>query len=277
MSYVHRNGALRTSNHSKEAKTKTMSAKKEARTKRILEILSEQKKVDVAMISEQLGVSQVTIRKDLDELEEKGFIKRTHGFAELNTSDLVSGRLAYHYDEKKLIATEAAKLVDNGDTIMIENGSCCALLARTLAETKQNLTIITNSAFIADYIREYRNIQTILLGGLYQHESQCLVGPMIRDNVANFHVKNFFIGTDGWSERIGFTNKDPMRAQAVRDMACSCDNIVILTESEKFSQIGTMPMNIKDQPKLVITDNHIPDNIISILTTEGIEIIMAAL
>ena len=84
-----------------------MSAKKEARSQQILKILSEQTKVDVAAISEQLGVSQVTVRKDLDDLEEKGFIKRTHGYAELNTNDLVSGRLAYHYDEKKQIADRA--------------------------------------------------------------------------------------------------------------------------------------------------------------------------
>ena len=250
-----------------------MTARKDKRTGRILDILAVRKKIEVKELSELLEVSQVTIRKDLDELENKGFIRRVHGYAVLNSMDNISGRLAYHYDEKKKIAERAAELVHDGDTIMIESGSCCALLASVLAASRRNLTIITNSAFIADYIRTYADVQIVLLGGIYQSGSQCLVGPMVRDAAANYNVPYFFIGTDGWSERTGFTNKDPMRAQAVRDIAHSAETVVVLTESEKFENPGTTPMNMKGQPGIVITDAGISEKARTALETKGIRVI----
>ena len=146
-------------------------------------------------------------------------------------------------------------------------------MAGELARNRTGLTIITNSAFIAESIRSYKNVQIILLGGIYQPDSQCLVGPMIRDNAENYHVRYFFIGTDGWSERTGFTNKDAMRAQAVRDMAHSCDEMVILTESEKFQTPGTIPLNVKNQPKMLITDSGLSDEKKSILEKLKIQIV----
>ena len=125
---------------------------------------------------------------------------------------------------------------------MIENGSCCALLADTLTATKKDLTIITNSAFIAEYIRGKSNFQIILLGGIYQQDSQVMVGPMVQECVSNFFVDYFFIGTDGYDSRIGFSNRDQMRAQAVRDMSHQAEQIVVLTESDKFSKRGVVPL-----------------------------------
>jgi DeoR/GlpR family transcriptional regulator of sugar metabolism len=118
------------------------------RTNRILELLTQEKRLEVSLLSEKLGVSQVTVRKDLDALEARGIIKREHGFALLRSEDDINGRIAYHYEEKRKIAARAAELVRSGDTVMIESGSCCALLADQLANTKTDLTIITNSAFI---------------------------------------------------------------------------------------------------------------------------------
>ena len=249
-----------------------MSNKQEARVRQILELLSKEKKMDVSVIAEELNVSQVTARKDLDALEAKGFIRRIHGCAELNTTDHISSRLAYHYEEKKRIAEKAAELIRDGDTIMIESGSCCAILADLLARKCRSLTIITNSAFIAEYIRNYKNTQIILLGGIYQQDSQCLVGPMVRESADNYHVQYFFIGTDGWNEKVGFTNKDPLRAQAVRDMAHACDEMVILTESEKFDSAGTTPLNVKSQPRMVITDSKIRADAVEILNHQGISL-----
>ncbi len=247
--------------------------KKERETK-ILELLTEHNRMEVVELSDLLGVSQVTIRKDLDALEKRQMVKRIHGYAELNSSDNINRRLAYHYEEKMKIANKAVEMVRDGDTVMIENGSCCALAALQIAKTKKNVTIVTNSAFIADYIRN-ENIQIVLLGGIYQQDSQCLVGPMVREGVSNYYVKYFFIGTDGWSERTGFTNKDQMRAQAVRDMANSAENIVVLTESEKFSVLGTVPINVKEQPKYVITDTNISQEIVHSLSDKNIEVIIS--
>lgn len=139
--------------------------------------------------------------------------------------------------------------------------------------SKKDLTIITNSAFIADYIRGKSNFQIILLGGIYQQDSQVLVGPMIRQCVENFYVTHFFIGTDGYSRRTGFTNRDQMRAQAVRDMARQAEHIVFLTESGKFARHGVVPLNLKDYPRTVITDDRIPKETADELSQCQIELI----
>ena len=242
------------------------------RINKILELLTVENKIEVSMLAKQLGVSQVTVRKDLDQLEGKGIIKREHGFALLCNMDDISGRIAYHYELKKEIAIKAAELISDGDTIMIESGSCCALLAEALTVLKKDLTIITNSAFIADYIRGKSNFQVILLGGIYQQDSQVMVGPMIRQCVENFCVDLFFIGTDGYSTRVGFTNRDQMRAQAVRDMARQTDQIIVLTESEKFSKHGIVPLNLKEQIKMVITDSRLDESFVTELKSKGIRI-----
>ena len=243
------------------------------RNNKILEILTKEKKIEVTQLAKELGVSQVTVRKDLDTLESKGIIKREHGIARLCSTDDINGRIAYHYEEKRKIAKKAAELIQDGDTIMIESGSCCALLADTLTSTHKDLTIITNSAFIAEYIRGKASFQIVLLGGIYQQDAQVLVGPMIQEGVANFFVDYFFIGTDGYDSRVGFSNRDQMRAQAVRDMSKHSEQVIILTESDKFSKRGVVPMNLKDKVKQVITDSQIDPSIIKELETNSIQII----
>ena len=223
------------------------------RKNKILEILSAEQKKEVAALSEQLGVSQVTVRKDLDCLEKKGIIKREHGFAVLLSTNDILCRLAYHYETKKQIALAASEMVRDGETIMIESGSCCAILAETLAKTKKNLTVITNSAFIADYIRNKTNFEIVLLGGIYQHDSQVLVGPMVR-------------------QCSDFTNEDQLRAQAVRDMALQAENIIVLTESEKFEKHGTVPLNISGLVSHIFTDSGIPDTIEDYLINQSVKI-----
>lgn len=93
------------------------------RTNRILELLTDKGQLEVSSLADLLDVSKVTIRKDLNELEQKGIIVREHGLAVLRSRDDINGRMAYHYEEKKKIAAEAAKLVNDGDTIIIESGA----------------------------------------------------------------------------------------------------------------------------------------------------------
>lgn len=246
---------------------------KKNRSHQILELLTKESKIEVSLLAERLGVSSVTIRKDLDALEETGIIKREHGFALLSNDNDIAARIAYHYEAKLEIARRAAELIEDGSTLMIESGSCCALLAEVLTERKKNLTIITNSAFIAAHIRGKSDFQIILLGGIYQQDAQVMVGPIVRQSAENFCVDLFFIGTDGYSAKTGFTNRDQMRAQAVRDMALQAEKVVILTESEKFNRRGTVPLNIKGANGIVITDSGIPDDMRTHLEAKDIEVI----
>lgn len=246
-----------------------------SRTNRILEILTERGRAEVSALAEELGVSQVTMRKDLTELERRGLIRREHGFAVLRSADNVEGRLAYHYEEKRRIARRAAALVRDGDTIMVESGSCCALLVAELAAAGRDVTVVTNSAFIAGYVRDAASVRVVLLGGIYQRDSQVMVGPMVAQCAGGFYVDLLFAGTDGFSARTGFTNSDQMRAQAVRDMAAHAERVVILTESEKFSRHGTVPLALGEKDVTVITDAQVGDAARAELAEAGVELVCA--
>lgn len=237
----------------------------------ILELLAKQKKAEVKDLSDLLGVSQVTIRKDLIALEKQGLIERSHGYASLNESDDLNNRLAYHYDLKQQIARIAIEDVEDGETIMIESGSCCALVALEIAQTRKDITLITNSAFIADFVRK-ENIKIILLGGEYQNESQVSVGPITRKCVEAFFVDKLYIGADGFTQTTGFTNTDYMRAETVKDMAKQAAHVIVVTESEKFEKKGVVNLIGIDQVSLVVTDANIPVDTEKFLKSKAIEV-----
>lgn len=241
----------------------------------ILELLSEYGKIDVVTLAEKLGVSQVTVRKDLDVLERKGILRREHGYAVFGGSDDINNRLAIHYEEKRLIAKRAAQLVVPGETVMIESGSCCALLAEEIAKTKPGATIITNSAFIASYVRNINNARVVLLGGDFQNDAQVMVGPILRVCAAQFYVDKLFVGTDGFSAKLGFTNNDHLRVQAVRDMAEHAEQVVVVTESVKFSQQSVVPMNLGESIKAVVTDALMPQDKEDVLVSMGVHVYKA--
>ena len=246
-----------------------------ARRAKILEILTEHTKVEVSRLAKLIEVSQVTARRDLDLLEEQGLVRREHGYALLNIDDDLNNRLAYHYDTKKAIAKAAAAYVQNGETVMIESGSCCAILANELAVTKRKVTVITNSAFIADYTCKQPGAKTVLLGGDYQPESQVMVGPITGKCAEEFFVDKLFIGTDGYTEKAGFTSKDRMRAEAVRDMAKQAANIIILTESEKFSRQGVVSLFKAKQVSRVYTDDGLSNDNENHLIEQGVKVYKA--
>lgn len=231
------------------------------RQTKILEVLSRNGRAEVISLSELLKVSQVTIRKDLDGLEERGLVRREHGYACLNNSDDVGKRIAFNYDIKRRIAKAAAATVGDGETVMIESGSCCALLAEELAGMKKDITILTNSVFIVNFIRNAIRTKVILLGGEYQPGSQVLVGPMTKQCGSIFFAEKFFVGADGFISDKGFTGRDHMRSQAVQDMSESARNIFVLTDAEKFKKQGVLELVTLDKVVGVFTDDRIPEDV----------------
>lgn len=242
------------------------------RQTRILELLTENQKMEVVHLAKLLGVSQVTIRKDLDALEQSGMIIREHGYARLNDSDDINHRLAYHYESKLEIAKEVTMSIQDGETVMIESGSCCALVAAEIARTKKDVTLITNSAFIADYIRKQGTVRIILLGGEYQNESQVMVGPMVRECAKVFFVDKLLVGTDGFTKESGFTGNDYMRTEAVRDMAKQASQVMVVTDSVKFSQKGTVQLLDLAAISAVYTDDGIPQDILNYLEKQHVKV-----
>lgn len=242
------------------------------RLEEIIKLVSQHEKIDVNSLSEQLKVSKVTIRKDLDKLESKGLLHREHGYAVLNSGDDLNVRLSFNYNLKRQIATIAAEMVADNETIMIESGSTCALLAEIICQTKKHVTIITNSCFIANYVREYDSCKIILLGGDYQTNSQVTVGPLLKQMIQLFHVDKAFIGTDGYAEGIGFMGKDMMRCEVANYMAEASEQLIILTDSSKFYR-GALINQLKlSQVGTVVTDGGISEVIEKSLTRSNIQV-----
>jgi DeoR/GlpR family transcriptional regulator of sugar metabolism len=224
---------------------------------KILEIITQHQKIEVSALAELLKVSKVTVRKDLAELEELGVLRREHGFAVAGPTDDIGRRMAHKYEVKRRIAQVAAQSVTDGETVLIESGSCCAFLAEGLANNKRDITIITNSSFIAHHIRNAPHIKIILLGGDYQTESQVTVGPITLKCAEDFFTDKFFIGTDGFTEKFGFTGKDHIRAETVQGIAKQARQVVVLTDSDKFFRQGVVRLVRTEDVSAVYTDDHI--------------------
>ncbi|MDR1444038.1 MAG: DeoR/GlpR family DNA-binding transcription regulator [Treponema sp.] len=242
------------------------------RHRRILDALTKNRKVEVAALAEMFSVSQVTIRKDLDTLEEQGLVRREHGYACIDLSNGVNTCMAYNYNIKKRIALRAASTVTDGETVLIESDSICALLAEELVKTKKDVTIVTNSIFIANHIRSIPNGKIILLGGVFEKESQVTVGPMTCKCGEIFFSDKFFIGVDGFSESFGFTGRDHLRAETIQNLSGQAKDIIVLIESEKFSTAGVVGLVRTDKVAAVYTDDEIPLRIESYLHKNDVEI-----
>ena len=241
----------------------------------LLNIIISEGRVSVAELSKRTEVSQVTIRKDLDQLEAKGLISREHGYASALNSDDLANRLAVNYSAKRLIAERAAELVRDGDTVMIESGSCCALLAEEICRRRSYCRIITNSVFIANFVRGCKGIDITLLGGEFQRESQVNTGPLTKLCAGQYRVDRLFVGTDGFDLRSGFTGRDMVRTDTVRSMAESAKEVVILTDSSKFSTAGLVRQFSLEEVSKVVTDGGVGEEIADELMKKGIEVMIA--
>ncbi len=212
--------------------------------------------MSVSDLSKMTGVSEVTIRQDLNTLEKQSYLRRTHGFAVPLDSDDVETRMMNNYTVKRELADYAASLVSDGETVFIENGSCNALLARRLGE-QSGITIITVSSYIAHLLKDAL-CDVILLGGIYQKKSESVVGPLTRQYVQQVHFSKAFIGIDGWLPDTGFTGRDMMRSDVVNAVLEKGSEAIVLTDSSKFGAVHPYTLGVGSRFNRVITDASIP-------------------
>ena len=240
--------------------------KTERRCAGILEALNEEGRLQVAELAVRCSVSLVTIRKDLTLLEERGLIRREQGCALLNEKTSMARRLTANYTAKCRLAEKAASLVEDGETVLIESGSCCILLAETLSRSRKNVTIVTNSVFMADYVGKRGYARIILLGGDYQPDSEAVVGPLTKMGAQTFHVRSFFCGA-------GFTGDDHLRAETLRGMAASADRVVILAEGAKFSRPGVVSLFAPEEVSALVTDDSLDTRLRAEMEEQQIEVV----
>jgi len=242
------------------------------RQNEILQIVNDRKRVQVTDLSNIIGVSGVTIRQDLNFLEQQNYLKRVHGAATALQNDDIDNRLEVCFDIKQSLANMAADLVAQSETVLIEGGSANALLARILAE-RGDVTIITPSAYIAHLIRN-TSANIILLGGVYQHQGESLVGPLTKICIENIHFSTAFLGVDGFHQDTGFTSRDMMRSEIASIILAKQRRNIILTDSSKFGQIFPSTIGSTEQISILLTDNHAEESDLTFLRRRGVEIIL---
>lgn len=233
-------------------------------------------KLSVSWLANRHGVSQVTIRSDLRKLEKEGLLTRNHGGASATAEEKLDNRLTHHFATKKRIAAAAAELINSGETIMIESGSTGALLARTLGESK-DVTIITNSAFIANYVRDLPRVKIIMLGGDYQNGSEVCVGPLTKLALESFLVDKLFFGTDGYSEQGGFTSDNLLRAEIVCAMAERAKEAILISDSSKFqdkNRRGNVSGLSLQATTKIVSDDAMPPHAQALFKNYDIELIL---
>lgn len=234
------------------------------RQTKLLDIVNREQKISVTELAHRLGVSEVTIRKDLTSLEQKGLLHREHGFAVMSATDDVLHQLSFNYERKQRIAVMAAKTIKSGETVMLGDGACCTLLAEEIVLHKSDVTIITNSAFLASFVRKYPNAHVILLGGEYQNDAQVLVGPLIKDYAARFSVDKLFVSPDGFNEK-GFMVSDLMRSEAIRAIAENAGNVIVLAEGATLNRKSHVLAFSLEEVACVYTDDLLEREVLTLL------------
>jgi DeoR/GlpR family transcriptional regulator of sugar metabolism len=181
-----------------------------------------------------------------------------------------------HYVEKQAIANRAAALVEPGDTILLEAGSAIAMFAERIKDVR-GLTVITSNLFIARSFRGSK-IRVIVLGGLYQEESESLVGPAVCESMRSVGFSKSFMGVSGFTIAGGFMLNDIARAEVTRSIlergtACGA-KAWILTDSSKFGA-SHAALVCSDLSLItgVVTDPGIPDDCRRHLEASGVEVL----
>ncbi len=237
------------------------------RQKAILRILGKDGQLSVSELATRFDVSGVTIRQDLDHLQGQGLLRRIHGGAVLNSEEDILRRMGINYETKLAIAQKAASYVGSGDTIFIEAGSSNAILARELGR-RTGIRIVTNNVFIARTLKD-SELDVILLGGVYQHDSECVVGQLAKLGLETLNFTKVFIGVDGFTEEYGFTCADMMRAEVAGAAIAKSPEVFVLTDSPKFGRIALVQMCEAKKVTHVITDSGIPAEYRRVLTNAG--------
>jgi DeoR/GlpR family transcriptional regulator of sugar metabolism len=249
------------------------------RLTQILEILEKTGAVEVSALSEIFKVSEVTIRRDLQSLEERGILRRSHGGAVLAHAALVEQpvavRLDYEVKGKKKIATAAARLISDGSTILLDSGTTTFALARQL-NAFRGLTVITNAINIAAELVSKPGVTVLMVGGLVRSASFSCVGPEAEETLGQFRVHQTFLGMGGASLDAGLTNRSVQEVSIKRAMIKAADQVILLVDSSKIGQVvfaRVAPISAVD---LIITDDGISAEQLEAFREKGVEILVAS-
>lgn len=246
---------------------------KQSREAYILDRLAKDGSLSVAALSRDLGVSEVTIRTNLNELEARGLLLRTHGGAQASTFQTVLERRSQFIAEKERIAMAAGELVQDGDSIMIEAGTTTAMIVKGLTGRK-GVQVVTNSTLTFAGARLNHALRLILTGGVFNHESESLVGAEALASIQRYNVRLAFIGTDGFTAERGLTTQFAEGADVIRAMHDRAEETWLVADSSKYGRAGFVSVLPLDQVAGVITDPGIGDESVEALRDLGVKVVV---
>jgi DeoR/GlpR family transcriptional regulator of sugar metabolism len=229
----------------------------------------------VAELSQVLGASPSTIRRDLDELQERGLVERVHGGASITTIGLEPGqatRARIHPTEKRRIGEAAARLIVPGSTVLISGGTTTEHMLPFLGDLR-DVTVITNGVQIAAGLAEYADLNVIVLGGELRRESMSLLGHLVTEAVREFTVDLLFMGAFGVDPRDGVTGANLHETQTDRSMVAAARRVVIVADSSKLDQRGPVRLAPIEKVDTLVIDDGIDADLVARFETSGVTVL----
>lgn len=238
----------------------------------IMQELQEKDSVAVIPLSLRLDTSKVTIRKDLDELAEKGLVVRTHGGAVLaekqNLVRLISNTIMERTEEKKAICAHALNHIRQGNSILIDSGSTTVHLAPLIKN--MNLTVITNSILVIQELAASEAVELLIIGGLLRRPSLAAIGSPACAYLNQLHADILFLGASGFSFEEGITCSNLIEADTKHAMISSATKVCLLADSSKFGNISLARVCNWADIDVLITDAGIPNEAKIALESQGV-------
>jgi len=228
---------------------------------------------DLAM---SVQVSESTIRRDLELLEQEGVVRRTHGgvfwTGEADKMPVFENRRDDHWPAKRAIAKAAAALVDDGDTILLDGGSTTYELARQLVG--RPLQVVTNSLPVAYLLSTSDSIDLVMIGGCVRGRTAVSIGPLADLMLQQISVSKVFLSVAGITER-GYFNSDMMLVESEKAMLSVADQAIVVADSSKFGRVSLSRMCGLQEVQHVITDEGLDSQWKGWLESAGIQLTLS--
>ncbi|HEY3417088.1 MAG TPA: DeoR/GlpR family DNA-binding transcription regulator [Armatimonadota bacterium] len=246
------------------------------RQQQILGQIQQVQRASVRALATQFGVSEMTIRRDLDTLEGAGRLMRTHGGCTVvGKIELpAQGFPVYPTSaEKSAIGQLAAGLVEPGQTIMVDSGFTALEVARHLPRDA-GISVVTTSLLVAQELFS-TPINVILLGGILSKDIPRLYGPLTESLLRGFHVDTLFIGCDGASSMEGFSSTDLHLSSLEQALIRIADRVVVVTESAKFGRRAFARFATPEEVHTIVTDSGLSAEDRRNLEERGVTLLLA--
>jgi DeoR family transcriptional regulator of aga operon len=245
----------------------------EERRQHILSLVQKDGRVLVSELAQRLRISQITIRKDLEYLQSRGLVQRTHGGALPPQSGTLSDpsfpeKQDRNSEQKRRIAAAAAEMVEEGQCIILDSGTTTMRIAQALKRFAQ-LTVVTNAINIAAELTT-TDFDVILTGGTLRKNSHSLVGPLAEDLLAEMHADILFLGVDGFDAESGVTTPNVQESRVNRAMVKCAKRVIVVCDSTKFSRRSFSRIVPTSAIHHVITDRAAPDSVCEALRNQNI-------